>query len=427
MEKFKFEIDYVREQFPCLSKTVNGFPAAFLDGPGGTQVPRRVVEKINEYLYYHNANSHGSYVTSQESDKLYWKSREAIADLLNCAPEEVAFGANSTSNNFKLSYSLLRSGIIKAGDEVLITDIDHEGNRSPWRTLQDFGVIVKSVAVDPKTCTLIMDDFKNKLSSKTKLLAINWAANACGTITDVKEYVRLAHAVGALTVVDGVHYVPHKPVDVKDIDTDFLICSVYKFCGPHLGVLYVKKEVGEKIKTIRVLADDNTEMPWKFETGTPAMELACGATETIEFLADIGRKHEAYFGEQLRGLEGRRRALVAGMLAIDEYEDSLANALRNELQKIPGLKIYGPGNEHPRTPTVSFTIDGSNAADIAEYLGSKGLFVWDGDFYAIQIINHVLQLTEQGGLVRVGFAPYNTINEVERTIQAVNDFISTKK
>ena len=420
MENFKFDLDFVREQFPALSKTVNGYPAAFLDGPGGTQVPRSVVEKINDYLYYHNANSHGVFKTSKESDSGYWKAKETLADFLNCNAEEIAFGANSSTNNFMLAMGLLRG--MKPGDEVIITDIDHEGNRSPWRTLEDFGIVVKSVKVSPETYMLDLEDYKSKLSSRTKVVAVNWASNATGTITDVKTFVRLAHEVGAVTVVDAVHYALHRSIDVKDIDTDFLICSAYKFFGPHLGVLYAKESVGIKVKTVRVMADDNKEMPWKFETGTPAMELAAGAAAAVEFIAGIGKKHEQYFMDQLEGLSGRRRMVVAGINAIEAYEEPLAYKLRTELAAIDRVKVYSSPEGNPKTSTVSFTVDGANANDVARFLAERGLFVWDGDFYAIHIVNHVLKLTEQGGLVRIGLAPYNTSDEIERTIQAVKDF-----
>jgi len=422
MRNFSFKVDEIREQFPALSKTVNGIPAAFLDGPGGTQVPRRVVEKINDYLYYRNANSHGVFKTSVESDHLYWHAREVYADFLNCSAEEVAFGANTSSNNFKLALGLVRT--MKPGDEVLITDIDHEGNRSPWRTLEDFGIVVKSVKINTDTITLDFEDFKAKLSDKTKVFAINWAANSCGTISDVKKFIDEAHKVGAITVVDAVHYAPHRPIDVKAIDTDILLCSAYKFFGPHFGVMYVKKSVGEAIKTVRVIADDNTEMPFKFETGTPAMELAAGAAEAVEFIADIGRTHEEFFTEELKGLTGRRRYVVAGMMAIDEYETGLAVQLRTELAKIQGLKIFGPEFGHPRTSTVSFNIEGVNSNDVAKFLAERGLFVWDGDYYAIETITNVLKLEVSGGLVRIGLAPYNIQSEIERTIQAVKDFCS---
>lgn len=419
---FVFDIDFVREQFPALSKTVNGYPAAFLDGPGGTQVPIRVVQKINDYLYYHNANSHGCFVTSMESDSLYWSAKETYADFLNCSAEEIAFGQNTSSNNFKLALGLVRT--MEPGDEVIITEIDHEGNRSPWRTLEDFGIIVKNVEVDPETASLNFDDFKKKISKKTKVVAVNWAANACGTITDVKKYIDLAHEYGAITVIDAVHYAPHRPIDVKEIGTDVLLCSSYKFFGPHLGIMYVKKEVGEKIKTVRVMANDNTEMPWRFETGTPAMELACGAAEAVEFIASIGERHVEFFEEELAGLEGRRKNVVAGMLAIDAYEEPIAKKLRMGLADIQGVKVYGPPEGNPRTSTVSFLAEGTNANDIAKYLAEKGLFTWDGDYYAIEIINNVWKLEDVGGLVRVGLAPYNLESEVDRVIDAVKEFLN---
>ncbi len=419
-----YKIDYIREQFPALSKTVNGIPAAFLDGPGGTQVPRRVVEKINDYLYYRNANSHGQFVTSVESDALYWQARETYADFLNCKAEEVAFGANTSSNNFKLALGLVRT--MEPGDEIIITDIDHEGNRSPWRTLEDFGMVVKSVKINTDTITLDFEDFMSKLSAKTKVVAINWAANSCGTITDVKKYIDEAHKVGAITVVDAVHYAPHRPIDVKEVDTDILLCSAYKFFGPHLGVLYVHERVGEHIKSVRVMANDNMDIPFKFETGTIAMELAAGAAEAVEFIADIGEKHLDQYAEKVAHLSGRRKNIVAGMLALDEYEESLAVQLRTGLAEIPGVKVYGPEQGHPRTSTVSFTIDGVNSGEIGKFFAERGLFVWDGDFYAIETICNVLKLEESGGLVRIGLAPYNIQSEVDRVLAAVKEFIQQK-
>ncbi len=424
MKNFKFHVDYVREQFPCLSKTVNGNPAAFLDGPGGSQVPRSVVERINDYLYYHNANAHGVFATSKESDKLFWEARIAFADFLNCEPREVAFGSNSSSNNFKLAFGLLRD--MKPGDEVIITEIDHEGNRSPWRILEEHGMVIKCVKVNPETRTLDLGDYKSKLTARTKIVAINWASNATGTITDVKTFVKLAHEVGAWTIVDAVHYAPHKPIDVKDIDTDFLVCSAYKFFGPHIGILYAKADVGEKINAIRVMANDNTEIPDKFETGTLAMELACGAAAAVDFIADIGKVHEEYFEEELKGMEGRRRLVTAGMLAIEAYEEPMAKRLRTELAAIDGVTVFGPPEGTPRTSTVSFTVRDSHANDVAKYLGERGIFVWDGDFYAIHIVNHIFGLEAQGGLVRIGLAPYNTAEEIDKTIRAVKEFCARR-
>lgn len=424
MKNFKFDIDYVREQFPCLCKTVNGLPAAFLDGPGGSQVPKLVVDRIADYMFYRNANGHGCFKTSLETMALQQEARETVAAFFNCKPEEVAFGESSSTNNFKLVLALARD--MKPGDEAIITDIDHESNRSPLRTLEERGIIVKSVKIDLNTYTLDLEDYKSKLSDKTKVVAINWASNATGTVTDVKTMIKMAHEVGALTIIDAVHYAPHKVIDVKEIDTDFMVCSAYKFFGPHMGVLYAKGEVLEKVRTIRVLADDNMEVPEKFETGTPNYESICGIAGAVDFIADLGLKHERYFPDELAGLTGKRRQIVAGMMAIDAYEEPMATKLRSELRKIEGLTLYGPPEGYNRTSTVTFTIAGKNSHDIAEFMAERGLFVWDGDFYAIEITNHVLKLAEQGGLLRVGLAPYNTMEDIDRTIQAVKDFVKEK-
>jgi selenocysteine lyase/cysteine desulfurase len=271
-----------------------------------------------------------------------------------------------------------------------------------------------------------LDDFASKLSSKTKVVAVNWAANAVGTITDVKKCIDLAREKGAITVIDAVHYAPHRWMDVKAIGADVVLCSAYKFFGPHLGVIYVKKEIGEKLKTVKVMLEDTNVMPWKLETGTPAMELAYGAAEAVEFIAEIGRQHEKYFSQALGNLSGRRRFIVAGMLAIDEYEEPLAKKLRTGLSEIKGVKVYGPPEGHPRTSTVSFTVDGVNSKEVGKYLGDRGLYVWNGHFYAYQIVTNVLGLEKQGGLVRIGLAPYNLETELDRLLDTVKEFVAKK-
>lgn len=419
---FNFDVQWVIDQFPALKRQVNGQPAIYFDGPGGTQVPVRVVEKINDYLYHHNANTHGKFITSVESDALVQQAREIYADFFNCRWQEVSFGFNSSSNNFRLALSIARS--IRPGDEVLITDLDHEGNRSPWRLLEEYGAIVKSVKVDKGNCTLDMEDYQAKLSKMTKVVAVNWASNAVGAINDVKKIIAMAHDVGALTVVDAVHYAAHKPIDVQDIDTDFLICSAYKFFGPHLGVVYVKTSVMDRLNTIRVLALDNTLAPEKFEIGTPSFEAICGAAEAVEFIADLGAKYTESFEEQLKGLAGRRKNIVAGMLAIDAYEETLAAKLRAGLGEIEGVTLFGPQPGQSRTSTVSFALKDRKVADCAAYLAERGIFVWAGSFYAIKMVFEVLDRQKNGGLVRIGFAPYNTLAEVERTIQAVKAFMA---
>lgn len=424
MKNFKFDVDYVRDQFPALSRSVNGNPAAFFDGPGGSQVPRRVVDAMEDYLFYHNANAGGAFATSVENDALFRRGREVIADFLNCLPEEVCFGNNTTANNVRLAFGLLRD--LKEGDEVIITDIDHEGNRSPWRTLADFGIVVKSVALNTETCELDFDDYLAKLSDKTKLVAVNWAANACGTITDVKKFIDEAHKVGALTVVDAVHYAPHKPIDVKAIGTDILLCSAYKFFGPHIGIIYMKKDVGEAFKSVRVYADDNADMPTKMEAGTLSVANVCGAAAAVEFIADLGAKYEDCFAEELGDLKGHRRQCVAGMLAIDAYEEPLAKYMRDEIKKLDGVKMYVAPDDCPKTSTVSITMEGVNSGDIARFLAEKGLFVWHGDFYAIRFINEVFNLAETGGILRIGLEPYNTKQEIDRLIDALKEFVANK-
>lgn len=418
---FRFDVDYIRQQFPALAKTVNGYPEAFLDGPGGTQVPARVAKAVCDYMFYYNANEEGAFRTSIKSDELVMECRKVFAEFFNCDPEEVAFGENTSSNNFKLAFAFAR--MFEPGDEVLITNIDHEGNRSPWRLLEQLGFVIKVVDIDPETVTLDFEDFKSKLSDKTKIFAVNWAANSCGTVTDVKRFIDEAHKVGAITIVDAVHYAPHKVIDVREIDTDILQCSAYKYFGPHLGVTYCRKEIGEKLDTTRVQAYDNTDMPMKLETGTLAMELINGAAEAVQFIADAGRHHMDQLQDEVGDLTGLRRDIVAGMKAFEYYEDSLADALRNGIKDFRGLKIYGPGDGAQRTPTVSFRIEGINAHDIAVALADKGLNVWDGDYYAIATIREVLDLAPVGGLVRVGFAPYNLMSEVDRVIEVVKGFV----
>lgn len=417
MKNFKFDIDYFRNQFPAMRNTVNGYPAVYLDGPGGTQLPKRVMDEMVDHMTMHNSNIHGVFRTTLENDAIIVNARKTFADFFNCEWNEVCFGENTTTNNFKIAMALARTW--KEGDEIIITDIDHEGNRSPWRTLEDFGAVIKNVALKPDGIELDFDDFMSKLSDKTKLVAINWAANSCGTITDVKKYIDEAHKVGALTVVDAVQYAPHGIIDVKAIGADIVQTSPYKYYGPHCGAFYCKKEVGDSLKAARVMADDNTEMPFRMETGTMCMENASGAAEAVEFIADIGRRHAEMFEEETADLTGRRKDIVCGMLAMDTYEAQLADKLRNGIKDIKGLKLYGPCAGTPQTATVSFTVEGMNSNDIAKKLADLGIFVWDGEFYAIATIWEVLKLQPYGGMVRIGMAPYILESDVDRTIAAI--------
>jgi selenocysteine lyase/cysteine desulfurase len=265
-----------------------------------------------------------------------------------------------------------------------------------------------------------MEDLKKKLSKKTKVAAFNWASNALGTISDVKTMCAMAHEVGAVTVVDAVHYAAHNPIDVRDIDADVLVCSGYKFFGPHLGVIYIRKALLDKLEFYNVGTDDLTGIR-KFHFGTPPFELICGVAEAVEFIASIGEQYAEYFEDQLKGLSGRRRNVVAGMLAIEEYEAPIAAYMRESLREMPGVTVYGPAEGQPRTSTIVFTMEGKKPCDICEVLGDNGINAWDGDFYAVEIVNDVMGLKDAGGLVRLGLAPYNTIEDAERTIKVIGE------
>ena len=409
------DVDYVRSQFPALERTYNGFPVAYLDGPGGTQVPQRVINEVVHHLVHHNANTHGAFASSIENDEVIQSARETFAAFFGCEWKEVSFCHNATTISFKLSQAIARD--MKPGDEVLITDIDHGANRSPWQILEERGLVPKSARIDKASYTIDMADFKGKLSDRTRVVAINYASNAVGTISDVKTMIGLAHDAGAITVVDAVHFAPHGAIDVKDIDTDYLFCSAYKFFGPHVGILYAKEDQMEGLRTLKVQEQEDWA-PDKFETGTLNHEGIAGAAEAVEFIGDIGLKAGSRLSEETGDLEGRRETIVAGMLFIEEYERPLADSFRKELAKVPGVKVYCPPEDYPKTSTVSFTMDGVHPNAIAKHLASKGIFVWDGDFYVTQLAVS-MGLKESGGWVRVGLTPYNTQEELDRTLEVI--------
>jgi cysteine desulfurase family protein (TIGR01976 family) len=417
----RFDVPYVRRQFPALARTIDGLPAAYFDSPGGTQVPQRVVDAVIDYLVNHNSNVHGFFATTIESDHLLADARDALADFLGCEWDEVAFGANTTTLNFLLAHSLARD--LSEGDEIVITEIDHEANRGPWLSLQDRGVVVREVPVDPATCTLDWEAFAAIVNERTKIVATVWASNAVGTINDVARVVALAREVGALTVIDAVHYALHGVIDVAALGCDFLLCSAYKFFAPHVGVLYARRETAELVRALR-LRTQLRETPFKFETGTLDHEGIVGAGAAVEFIADMGRHHlrrvaaEPALAARLDGLEGRRRRIVAGMLAAEAYEQPLARRLIDGLREIPGVTVYGPPDDHPRTSTVAFTVGDLHPEEVCRTLGEQGLFLWDGHFYAVRLVER-LGLIERGGLVRAGLAPYTTDTEVERLLAAV--------
>ncbi len=416
----QYDVDYIRKQFPALSIKVNGYPAAYFDGPGGTQVPQRVIDAVVDYLVRCNANAGGCFLNSRESDLVINGARRAMADFIGSDPDEVAFGQNTTTLMYQLALALGREA--GSRNEILITEIDHEANRGPWLALKERGFTIREARFDTETCTLDMDDFKSKLNEKTYVAAFNYASNGVGTISDVKEMVRLAHSAGAIAVVDAVHYALHGPIDVKELGTDYLLCSAYKFFGPHVGIFYGRREQFEKLPAYRLRVQSGT-IPCRIETGTLNHEGIAGASEAVEFIADIGKRFGgstlSSSGDHGESLTGRRKNVIAGMVAMEQYEQPLAQIMIDELSGMKKVKVYGPPQDHPRTSTVSFTVEGVPADRVAAELGEKGLFVWDGHFYASRLVER-LGLDQSGGLVRIGLSPYNTAEEIGRLLEEVN-------
>ena len=417
--------EYVRKQFPALKREINGYPVAYLDGPGGYQVPESVIAAVKHYLINMNANVGHQFETAQNTSAMIQAARDIFADFFNCSWDEVVFGANMTTLNFALAQALVRQ--MAPGDTVLITELDHEANRGPWLQLQDRGIEVGDVAMDISTCTLDMEDFRNKLLKKPKVVAVNYASNGVGTISDVQKIIQMSHEVGAIAVVDAVHYAAHGPIDVKKLDADFLLCSAYKFFGPHIGVMYAKKELLSKLTPLNLRTQQQAP-PYMIETGTLHHEGIAGAFAAVEFIADIGLKFGNEFDGQTGDLKANRRnQILAGLRAFEEYEMTLTAYLIEAITaNVPKATIYGPVAGQPRTSTVSLTCEGYPADQVAKYLGNRGLFVWGGHFYAIRLVER-LGLLDRGGLVRIGIAPYNSGSELDRLIDALSDEDALKR
>ena len=312
-----FDVAWVREQFPSLQLRVNGQQAAFLDGPAGTQVPRQVMDAVQKYFLDANANTYGAFLTSRRTNEMIANTRAAMADLFNCTPEEVVFGQNMTSITLGLARAIGRE--LKPGDEILLTVLDHDANYSPWKALEEKGVVIRTVDIRESDCTVDLDDLKSKRNAKTKLVAVGYASNIVGTINPIAEITQLAHEVGAMIYVDAVHYAPHGPIDVKTLDCDFLICSPYKFFGPHMGTLYGKKEHLERFKPYKVRpASDSVPECW--ETGTQVQELIAGICAAVEYIAELGRRCDP-------SAKTRREALLAAYRSTVAYERALATKL----------------------------------------------------------------------------------------------------
>ena len=408
-----FDIDWVRAQFPALATKVNGHAAAFFDGPGGTQVPQRVIDAVGECLASSNANIHGAFATSRRADEVISAAHTAMANLLGCDAKEIVFGANMTTLTFAISRALARE--LAPGDEIVVTRLDHDANVSPWTALEERGCVIRWVDIHPEDCTLDMEDLRRKVTPRTRIVAAGYASNSVGTLNDVREIVRLAHSVGAMAYIDAVHYAPHGPVDVRALDCDFLVCSPYKFFAPHSGVLYGKREHLERLPPYKVRPATNS-LPGRWETGTQNHEAMAGVAAAVDYLAELGRRHapEAH---------GRRAALLAAYDAIHQYEHGLLAHLVPALLQIPGLTFYGikePERFHLRVPTVAIRIEGHTPRELATYLGERGIFTWDGNYYALNLSER-LGVESQGGMLRIGLAHYNTMEEIHRLLAALHE------
>ena len=397
--------DQIRAHFPALIRTHNGFPVAYFDGPGGTQVPRQVVEAMVDYLYHHNANTHWAYPTSAETDAAIDAARVACAEFINASPAEIAFGANMTTLTLHLSRALGAS--YTAGDELVVTELDHHANIDPWRRLAvERGLRVRTVKLLPETGQLDWEGFEEAINSRTRLIAIGAASNALGTINDVPRAIKMARNVGAQIFVDAVHSAPHALIDVRALDCDFLSMSAYKFYGPHIGVLFGKREHLEQIDFPKLIPAPDAA-PENVETGTQNQEGIVGAAASIDFLSDLAAG------------PSRRERLSRAYEEMHVRSNELTKRLWEGLSAIPNVRLYGPTPEERRTPTVSFTVRRIASTEVARRLAAKGLFLSHGDFYAATVVER-LGLGEEG-LVRAGCACYTTSDEIERLVEAVKE------
>jgi cysteine desulfurase family protein (TIGR01976 family) len=392
-----------RKDFPSLQRTVGTHPVVFLDGPGGTQVPNAVIDAITDCYRNRNVNTHGNFPPSTELDERQLAARSAVADLLGApGPELISIGQNMTTLAFALSHAI--SHTIHAGDEVLITQLDHEANRGPWQLLQQQGAVIREIPLLPSG-ELDYAAMKNLITHKTRLLALGCSSNAIGTVNDLKLARELTRAAGALLVLDAVHYAPHFPIDVGVLDPDFLLCSAYKFYGPHVGILYSRAGLLESLNPDRLSVQENVA-PYRIETGTlnnPAIE---GVGAAVDYIATFGRG------------ASRRAAVHDAVRAIAAYEHDLGAHLWSSLQAVAGVRLWGPPFDRPqRAPTVSFTMQGADPAAIARMLGAAGICVWDGDFYAARPV--AVLGVPGGSLLRVGFSMYNNREEADKLVGLV--------
>jgi cysteine desulfurase family protein (TIGR01976 family) len=417
-----FDAIALRRHFPALQHMRDGVVPVFLDGPGGTQVPHSVIDAIADYLRTCNANHGGPFATSKESDRVLEEAHRAVADFLNApSPDEIVFGQNMTSLTFQLSRALGRTW--KAGDEVIVTRLDHDANVSPWMlAARDAGATVRKVDIRPEDCTLDLDDLRRQLSPRTRLVAVGCASNAVGTVNDVKSIAGLAHAAGALVFLDAVHFAPHGPIDLQAWGCDFLACSSYKFFGPHVGILWGKRNLLEELAAYKVRPAPEA-IPGRWMTGTQNHEGIAGVLAAVEYLADLGVRHPEQFGRNAE-LKGRRLHLHAALSSIREYEHGLGHLLLEGLAERRRFKVWGitdPERLDERVPTVSLTLAGVPATRLAEHLATRQIYAWAGNFYALELTER-LGMEKNGGLLRLGMVHYNTADEITRLFQALDEF-----
>lgn len=422
MSEQLLDLSPLRAQFPALQETDDhGRPYVYFDGPGGTQVPRRVITAMADYFTRANANHGGHFITSQRNDEMIEQARTAMADFLNApSSQEIIFGANMTTLTFNLSRAIGR--LMQPGDEIVVTRLDHDANISPWLALQELGVEVKWADFDVEDCRLNLEHLASLLTDRTRLVAVGYASNAVGTINPISRIAVLARNVGAWLWVDAVHYAPHGPIDVQALGCDFLVCSAYKFFGPHVGVLWGRQALLEQLRAYKVRPAD-PHPPHKFETGTLNHEGLAGVTAAIDYLAELGREYGPGFAGQAQAYQDRRKELKQAMLAVAAYERPLFAHLLAGVMAIPGVTVYGittPEEFNERCPTLAFTQTGLSPQEIAASLGQQGIFVWDGNYYALSVTER-LGVEASGGMVRVGLAHYNTRAEVDRLLSALHE------
>jgi cysteine desulfurase family protein (TIGR01976 family) len=404
MNAEKLTIDNIREQFPALQREIKNKPVVFFDGPGGTQVPSRVIRAISSYYRYYNSNTHGQFKASRQTDHIIEASRNGVANLLGSeGSHTISIGQNMTSINFALSRAFSR--LFRPGDEVLITQLDHEANRGPWLTLREQGVKVREVKLMPEGL-LDEDDMRQKVNENTRLIAMGMASNALGTVNNVKLGRKLAYESGALFLLDAVHYVPHFTLDVQELGVDLLLCSSYKFYGPHLGFLYTKPGILDSLPVDRLRTQEQYA-PFRIETGTLNHAALAGVNAAIAFISALGT------GKTIRD------KLVDAMKKITLHEQRLTKNLYSEINGIKKLRIVGPGLETAqRAPTISFVHEKVHSDYICTVLAEQGISAWNGHFYAIRAME-VLGLQEKGGVTRIGLSMYNNLADIERLIEVL--------